>query len=104
MGRTSSHPSYATAASPRSSSQPWTENCPGYSIVKGVIDERGGKDVDLDEFDASTFSGDRFYDIFDNEEEIIKKCSIVWVNTNKKFWEGRVIIYYSSFGPVSVTP
>ena len=38
---------------------------------KGVINERGGKDVDLDEFDASTCSGDRFYDFFDKEEEII---------------------------------
>ena len=35
---------------------------------KGVINERGGKDVDLDGFDASTCSGDRFYDIFDKEE------------------------------------
>ena len=26
----------------------------------GVIDERGGKDVDLDQFDASTCSGDSF--------------------------------------------
>ena len=31
----------------------------------GVINERGGKDVDLFEFDAYTCSGDRFYDIFD---------------------------------------
>ena len=38
---------------------------------KWVINERGGNDVDLDEFDASTFSGDRFYDIFDKGEEII---------------------------------
>ena len=35
---------------------------------KGVINEIGGKDVDLDEFDASTCSGDRYYDIFDKEE------------------------------------
>ena len=39
--------------------------------VKGVINERGGKDVYLDELDASTCSGDRYYDIFDKEEEII---------------------------------
>ena len=32
---------------------------------KGVINERGGKDIDLNEFYASTCSGDRFYDIFD---------------------------------------
>ena len=38
---------------------------------KGVVNERGGKDADLDEFDASTCSGDRFYDIFDKGEEII---------------------------------
>ena len=35
---------------------------------KGVINERGGKDVCLGEFDASTCSGDRFYDIFDKEK------------------------------------
>ena len=35
---------------------------------KGVIDERGGKGINLDEFDASTCSGDRFYDSFDKEE------------------------------------
>ena len=35
---------------------------------KGVIIERGGKYVYLDEFDASTCSGDRFYYIFDKEE------------------------------------
>ena len=50
-----------------------------------MIDERGGKDVDLDEFDASTCSGDSFYDIFDKEEEIITEVSIVWVNTNNPF-------------------
>ena len=32
---------------------------------KGLINERGGKDVDLYEFNASTCSGDSFYDIFD---------------------------------------
>ena len=32
---------------------------------KGVIDERGGKDVDLDEFDESTCSDDNFYDFSD---------------------------------------
>ena len=37
-------------------------------IYKRVINERGGKDVDLDEFDASTCSDDRYYDIFDKEE------------------------------------
>ena len=50
---------------------------------KGVINERGGKDADLDEFDESTCSGHRYYDIFDKEEEIITEGSIVWVNTNK---------------------
>ena len=38
---------------------------------KGVIIERGGKDVYLDEFFACTCSGDRYYDIFNKEEEII---------------------------------
>ena len=36
--------------------------------VKGVIDGRVGKDVDLDEFDASTCSGGSFYDISDKVE------------------------------------
>ena len=35
---------------------------------KGLINEIGGKDVDLYEVDASTCSGDRFNDIFDKEE------------------------------------
>ena len=56
-----------------------------------MVNERGGNDVDLDGFDASTCSGDRFYDIFDKEEEIITECSIFWVNTNKTILEGRVI-------------
>ena len=47
------------------------------------MNERGGKDIDLDEFDASTCSGDRFYDIFHKQEEIITEGSIIWVNTNK---------------------
>ena len=34
------------------------------------------------EFDASTCSGDNFYDIFENEEEIIAWDSIVWFYTN----------------------
>ena len=58
---------------------------------KGVNNEKGVKDVDLDEFDESTCSGDTYYDIFDNEEEIITENSIFWVNTNKTIWEGRVI-------------
>ena len=63
-----------------------------------MIDERGDKDVDLDEFDASTCSGDSFYDIFDKEEEIISEGSIVWVNINKTIWEGGAIkIPFSDF-------
>ena len=58
---------------------------------KGVINEIGGKDVDLYEFDESTCSGHRYYDIFDKEEEIITEGSIVWLNNNKTIWEGRVI-------------
>ena len=56
-----------------------------------MINKRGGNDVDLDEFDASTCSGDKYYDIFDKEEEIIIEGSIVWVNTIKTICEGRVI-------------
>ena len=43
------------------------------------------------EFYASTCSGDNIYDIFENEDEIIREDSIVWVNTNFKNWNGRVI-------------
>ena len=42
------------------------------------------------EFDVSTSSGDKFYDIFENEEEIISKDSIVWVKNNKCFGGDRV--------------
>ena len=42
-------------------------------------------------FDASNCSGHNVYDIFENEDEIITVDSIVWVDTNKKNWEGRVI-------------
>ena len=50
------------------------------------------------ECDASTCSGDNFYDIYENEEEIITKDSIVWVNTNITIWEGGVIkIPFSDF-------
>ena len=52
---------------------------------QGVINERGDRDVDLDEFDEPTGSGDRYYDNFDKEDEIITEGSIVWVNTNKPF-------------------
>ena len=38
---------------------------------KVVIDKKGGNDVDLYEFDASTFSGESFQYIYDKEEEII---------------------------------
>ena len=71
-----------------------------------MIDERGGKDVasveetemrsnigsiyEIDDsvsgFHASTCSGDNFYDIFENEEEIITEDSIFCFNTNKKGW------------------
>ena len=34
---------------------------------KVVINERSGKDVDLDGFYASTCSGDRHYDIYDKK-------------------------------------
>ena len=50
---------------------------------KGMIDEGDDKDVDLDEFNASTSSGDSFYDIFDKEEKVSTEGSIVWVNTNR---------------------
>ena len=50
----------------------------------------GGKGVDNEEFDENV-DLDEFYDIYDNEDENITKYSIVWVNTNKTIWEGRVV-------------
>ena len=57
----------------------------------GVNNEKGGKDVYLEEWDDSTCSGDTYYGIYDNEEEIITEDSIVWVKTNKTVWKKRVI-------------
>ena len=58
---------------------------------KGVNNKKVGKDFDLDELDESTCYDDKYYDIFDNEDEIITEDSIVWVNTNKTIWEVRVV-------------
>ena len=58
---------------------------------KGVNNEKVGENVDLDELDESTCYDDKYYDIYDNEEENITEDSIFWVNTNKTIWEGRVI-------------
>ena len=58
---------------------------------RGVINEKVGNYVDLDEFNESTCSVDKYYDIFDNKEEIITEDSIFWMKTNKTIWEGRVI-------------
>ena len=43
--------------------------------------EEFGGNVDLDDF----------YDIYNDVDEHITEDSIVWVNTNKTIWEGRVI-------------
>ena len=51
----------------------------------------GNEDL-VNGFDASTCSVDNVYDIFENEEEIITEDSIVWGNTDKPIWKGRVII------------
>ena len=42
-------------------------------------------------FSASTCPGDNVCGIFDNEDEITTEDSIVWVNTNKTIWGGRVV-------------
>ena len=47
---------------------------------KGVNNEKVGENIDLDEF----------YDIYDIEDTNITEDSIVWVNTHKTIWEGRV--------------
>ena len=41
-----------------------------------MIDERGGKDVDLDEFDASTCSGDSFMIFLINREKSLPKVQL----------------------------
>ena len=43
---------------------------------KGVIHERGGKDVDLDEFDESTCSGDTYYDFLIKREKVLQKIQL----------------------------
>ena len=48
---------------------------------KGVKNEEFGENIDLDEF----------YDIYDNKDKNVTEDSIVWVNTNRTIWEGRVI-------------
>ena len=58
-------------------------------LVKKSSEYLDEKYDSVGEFDAPTCSGDRFYDIFDKEEEIFTEVSIVWVNTNKTIWEGR---------------
>ena len=42
-------------------------------------------------FDAYTCSGHNVQDIFENGDKIITEDSIVWVATNKKYWEVWVI-------------
>ena len=42
-------------------------------------------------FDVSTFSGGNVYYNFENKSKIITEYSIIWVNTNERIWEGRVI-------------
>ena len=49
-------------------------------------------------FDASNFSGDNVYNIFENQDVIITEDSNVQVDTNKNIWErGFVEIPYSDF-------
>ena len=43
---------------------------------KGVINEKGSKNVDLDEFDESTCSGDRYYDIVDKLNKSLQKVQL----------------------------
>ena len=43
---------------------------------KGVINERDGKDVDLDEFDESTCSADRYYDFFIKRKKLLQKIQL----------------------------
>ena len=50
----------------------------------------GGKFVNNEEF-GNNVNLDEFYDIYDNDDKNITEDSIVWLNTNKTIWEGRVI-------------
>ena len=50
-------------------------------MITTVNDEELGGNVDLE----------RFYDIYGDLDEHITEDSIVWVNTEKTIWEGRVI-------------
>ena len=43
-------------------------------------------DDSVGKFYSSIFPGEFFYDIFENEEEIVTEDSIVWINTNKLIW------------------
>ena len=45
-------------------------------MITTVNDEEFSENFDLDDL----------YYIYDNEDEIITKDSIVWVNTNKTIW------------------
>ena len=56
-------------------------------------------DDSVSEFDVSTCPGDSFYDIFENEEEIITEDSIFWVNTRILFWKGRFIKIFLNDSP-----
>ena len=51
------------------------------SMSSTVNNEEFGGNVDLE----------NFYDIYDDLDEHITEDSIVWVNTKKTIWEGRVI-------------
>ena len=51
------------------------------SVSTTVNNEEFGGNVDLEDF----------YDIYGDLDEHITKDSIVWVNTKKTIWEGRVI-------------
>ena len=50
----------------------------------------GGKGLNNEEF-VKNVDLDKVYDTYDNGDENITEYSIVWVNTNKIFWEERVI-------------
>ena len=80
------------------------DNFNGIGEEEDMNDARGGKDVasfkqsemisrtstnylndnndSISEFDVSTCPGDNFYDIFENEDEIITEDSIFFVNNS----------------------
>ena len=60
-----------------------------------MIYERVGKDVDLDEFDASTYLGDSFYDVFIKRKKSLLKVQLFGWTLIKPFGKEGSLKYLS---------